>query len=165
MVSTTGWLTSSYEFIERVLLLCNDLIKKLIRLCTTQNEQNTLLQAQNTTLNAENAALNSENLVLKSRIVELEVWTVSSVPTDCIMPVPSVRIEGAAPAADVNPVPTDGAPLAADVAAAVRKALHTRILYAAGSKTKAPTSRQRLVHDSGHCSAPQYAWHTEIYAP
>ena len=53
MVGTTGWLTASYDFIERVLRQCNDLIKKLIGLCTTQKEQNTLLQAQNTMLNAE----------------------------------------------------------------------------------------------------------------
>ena len=80
--------------------------------------------------------LKSENLVLKSRIEELEARAVSSVLTDGIVPVPSVPIEGAAPAADVPPVPTDGAPPATDdEAAAGRKAKQTRMRFAAASKT------------------------------
>ena len=117
MIGTRGWLTASYNFIERVLLKCSSLFKELIRFCTKQSEKNDILKAENnmlegknTTLNAENATLKSEIQVLKSRIAELEARTVSSVPTDGIAPVPSVPIDGAAPAADVPPVPTDGAP-------------------------------------------------------
>ena len=152
---------------------CSGLLQELIRLCTQQNKQNALLKAENTSLKEENtsldeeiAMLNNENQALKARIAELETRTVPSVPTDGIAPVPSVPIDGAAPAADVPPVPTDGAPPATDdEAAADRKALRTRILFAAGSKT----SHQQVGKDSSATvdivPAPQYASHTEIYAP
>ena len=134
MVGTTGWLTASYDFLERVLLRCRGLIQELIAFCTKQNEQNTMLKAENTSLQAENA-------ILKARIAELEARAVPSVPTDDAAPaakVPSVPIDGAASAADVSPVPgpkTDAPPETDDEAAAGRKAKRTRIRFAAYAKT------------------------------
>ena len=74
MIGTTGWLTASYNFIERVLLKCSSRSKQLFRFCTKEREQNDLLKAENTTLKAENATLNSEIEVLKSRILIFLEW-------------------------------------------------------------------------------------------
>ena len=74
MIGTTGWLTASYNFIERVLLKCSSRSKQLFRFCTKEREQNDLLKAENTTLKAENATLNSEIEVLKSSILIFLEW-------------------------------------------------------------------------------------------